>query len=461
MRRKRSPAISFLLRVETARRVVRVLTLLALDFAGLSLAIFTSLVLKAAVLSEVSVHGAYEETRSILAFAYLLTALLFARSGLYAAGAQRPGMTRIVASLFQVTFVAALFALVSGQHFQSYYIFWGSLVFALLYVPLLRYLYERATGTALRIAGHERRAVLVGTGSHIREVARALADAPHSRVNVVGYVSLRALPANGLRSLGTPRDLERVLAAERVDEVIIADPDFPQADAVELVDRCHQRGVRVRIAPSTMEILIHRAEFVPGESVPLFELKPPVFEGIDFALKRTFDVVGATVLLVLLSPLLAAVWVAVRATSRGPGGVPLGPPGHRGAAVRVPEVPHDVRGRRAPPSGPGSAQRGLGRAVQDPRRPAHDPGGPPAAALLAGRAAAAGQRAARGDVAGRARARCRSATSRSWRSGTASATWCSRASRVCGRSQAVRSSTSTTWCTSTSSTWSTGRWRWT
>ena len=64
-----------------------------------------------------------------------------------------------------------------------------------------------------------------------------------------------------------------MLASERIDEVIIADPDFPQGEAVELVDRCHQRGVRVRIAPSTMEILIHRAEFVPGESVPLFELE--------------------------------------------------------------------------------------------------------------------------------------------------------------------------------------------
>ena len=40
-----------------------------------------------------------------------------------------------------------------------------------------------------------------------------------------------------------------------------------------------------------MEILIHRAEFVPGQSVPLFELKPPVFDGIDFAVKRVFDVV--------------------------------------------------------------------------------------------------------------------------------------------------------------------------
>ena len=65
-----------------------------------------------------------------------------------------------------------------------------------------------------------------------------------------------------------------------------------------------------------MEILIHRAEFVPGQSVPLFELKPPVFEGIDYAVKRTFDVVVSAGLLVLLSPLLLAIVIAVRASSR-------------------------------------------------------------------------------------------------------------------------------------------------
>ena len=62
---------------------------------------------------------------------------------------------------------------------------------------------------------------------------------------------------------------------------------------MELVDRCHRQGVRVRVAPSTMEILMDRVEFVPGQSLPLFELKPPVFEGMDFVVKRTFDVVGA------------------------------------------------------------------------------------------------------------------------------------------------------------------------
>src|ERR1700682_2634030 len=279
MRRKRPPAMSLLLRMATARRLARLVALLALDFAGVALAIFTALVLKAALLGNVEVSAAQHETERILAFAYLLTALLFARSGLYAERAQRPGLSRIVGSLFQVAFVSFIFAVVSGEHFSSYYLFYGSLAFALLYVSLLRYGFERITGAILRAAGHRRRAVLVGTGKHIGDVAHALRDAPHSPIEVVGFLAPRALSANGLRPLGTLSDLRTVLGTERIDEVIIADPDFPQVDALELVDQCHQHGVRVRLAPSTMEILIHRAEFVPGQSVPLFALGPPGFEG--------------------------------------------------------------------------------------------------------------------------------------------------------------------------------------
>src|ERR1700749_687028 len=43
MRRKRPPALSLLLRMSTARRAARVLSLLGLDFVGVALAIFTSL----------------------------------------------------------------------------------------------------------------------------------------------------------------------------------------------------------------------------------------------------------------------------------------------------------------------------------------------------------------------------------------------------------------------------------
>jgi exopolysaccharide biosynthesis polyprenyl glycosylphosphotransferase len=87
---------------------------------------------------------------------------------------------------------------------------------------------------------------------------------------------------------------------------------------VELVDRCHRHGVRVRVAPSTMEILMERVEFVPGQALPLFELKPPVFEGVDFAVKRSFDLVGAVLILLLLAPAMALIALAIKLTSRGP-----------------------------------------------------------------------------------------------------------------------------------------------
>ncbi len=319
VRRKRPPVLSFLLRLDTLRSVVRVCTLFMLDAIGVYMAILTALWLKAGLLTGVwQLRAQAAATDELFDFACLLTVLLFARSGLYAARGERPGMSRIVSSLAQVALVALVYAVASGHQFTSFYIFYGSLFFAVIYVSLLRLGYEKATGSLLRAAGYQRRAVLVGSGQHIEAVGHALRDAAHPTVNVVGFISLTPRPNNGLLSLGTLDELAQVIHRYRIDEVIIADPDFPQERAVVLVDIAHGAGVRVRIAPSTMELLVHRAEFVPGEAVPLFELKPPVFEGFDFFVKRTFDLAGSLFLLMLLSPVLAMSALAVRFSSRGP-----------------------------------------------------------------------------------------------------------------------------------------------
>lgn len=317
VRRKRPPLLSFLLRMDTLRQVARVVSLMALDFVGLFGAILVALSVKAAILDDWEFSGQVQEALDNVSFAYLVTVLLFARSGLYASRGERPGLPAVVACLFQVTVVALIYAVVSGQEFQSYYLFYGSLAFGVLIISGLRFGYEKVTGVLLRAAGYQRRAVLVGSGRHIDDVAHALSDS-HSSVNVIGFVALQARPDNGIVSLGELSDLGTILEDQRIDEVIIADPEFPQEQAVDLVDTCHRRGVRVKIAPSTMEILMQQAEFVPGEAVPLFELRPPVFDGFDFFLKRTFDLVGSALLLLLLSPVLIVIALAVRLTSKGP-----------------------------------------------------------------------------------------------------------------------------------------------
>ncbi|HEY7967444.1 MAG TPA: sugar transferase [Solirubrobacteraceae bacterium] len=322
MRAKRPPVLSFLLRWSVARRAARVGVLMALDFAGVFLAIFTALYLKDVVHGQSRLTGqAFHQTRTIVAFAFLVTMLLFARSDMYADRGERPGFTRILATLFQVMVVAVIFALVSGpgRYYSSYYIFYGSFFFALIYVTGFRQGYERVSGVLLRLAGYRRRAILVGTAHHIEAVANAIQAAPQPAVEIVGFVSrTRRQAGEGLRSLGSLNEIGQAIDSHPVDEVIIVDPDFPERELLELVERAHSRGVRVRIAPSTTELLVHRAEFVPGQSIPLFELRPPVFEGLDFALKRTFDLIVATLLIILLSPLLLIIAAAVKLGSRGP-----------------------------------------------------------------------------------------------------------------------------------------------
>jgi exopolysaccharide biosynthesis polyprenyl glycosylphosphotransferase len=319
VRRKRPPALSFLLKLETLRRMGRVASLLILDFVGVTGALLTALSVKVWLRGDhVSFAQVWQETRHWATFAYLITVLMFARVDLYADRPRRPGLSQIATAMFQATVIALVFALANGEHFTSYYIFYSSLFFGVVYVATLRELHLRVTGWLLEQAGYQRRALLVGSGKHIEAVAHALADRSRMRVQIIGYISLEPRPSNGLRSLGQLHDLPEVLMAERVQEVIIADPDFPQDRAVELVDVCQQRGITVHVAPSTMEILMDRAEFVPGQTVPLFTLRPPVFDGIDYALKRTFDLALSLVGLVLLSPVLLTIAIAVRISSRGP-----------------------------------------------------------------------------------------------------------------------------------------------
>ncbi|HEU0024542.1 MAG TPA: sugar transferase [Thermoleophilaceae bacterium] len=303
------------LRFDTVRSLSRIAILAALDIACLFLAIWTALLIKAAIQAPDTMGDMFSQAKEYAPLACLVMVLLFARSGLYRDRAQRPGFAKVIASLVEVVLVVLIYAEIEGHQFNSYYIFYGTLLFALIYVSSARWVFERISGIVLRAAGYRRRAVLVGSGPNIEAVSHALRDS--KIIEPYGFVARTSAPlSNGLRDFRSLEQLERHFDA--VDEVLIADADFPQEEAVELVDRCHQHGVRVRVAPSTMEILMDRVEFVPGHALPLFELKPPVFDGIDFAVKRSFDLVGATLLLVALSPFLLLISLAIKVTSRGP-----------------------------------------------------------------------------------------------------------------------------------------------
>jgi exopolysaccharide biosynthesis polyprenyl glycosylphosphotransferase len=303
LRRTRRP-LGFLLTMDSVRTVGRIVSLIVTDALAIYLAIFGALEIKSLLRGGATVTQNLDQAYSYATFAVLLTVLLFAQAGLYADRGSRPGLRAIVSSLFAVVVVAFIYAQLTGQEFSSYYIFWATFLFAVVLVGSARWAYDRVTGRLLKAAGYRRRALLVGAGQHASDVAAALAAPGRSSMEVVGIVE--------------PEFLAMRLDDSEIDELIIAEPDYSEERVLAIVDECHERGVRVRVAPSTMEILVHRAEFVAGQAVPLFELKAPVFDGFDYAVKRAFDIIGAFLGMVLLSPLMLLIASLVKFTSRGP-----------------------------------------------------------------------------------------------------------------------------------------------
>src|SRR5207237_4213549 len=94
--------------------------------------------------------------------------------------------------------------------------------------------------------------------------------------------------------------------------------DAGEVAFVDLVEQANRSGVKVRIAPTTTELLTQRAEYVAGQGVPLFELRPPVFAGLDWATKRIFDIVVSAGIIVIGAPLWVLIALAVKLDSPGP-----------------------------------------------------------------------------------------------------------------------------------------------
>ncbi|MGB2876217.1 MAG: sugar transferase, partial [Gaiellaceae bacterium] len=253
-----------------------------------------------------------------LPFLTLVTALVFSQAGLYAERERRPGLGRILSSLVLVALITLAFALGTGHRFSTYGLAPTAVLLSAVAISALRASYGAITQDLLHFFGARRHALLLGSGDHLASLHRALGSA-RSGIEYE-FVGALAPSADGLDLpvLGPVDSLPTVLAETRVDELIVADSNLSERELLEIVSQAHRRGVHVRIAPKATELLTHRVEFVPGQGVPLFELRPPAFIGFDWLVKRAFDLVVSGAVLLAGLPVWLAIAAAVRASSRGP-----------------------------------------------------------------------------------------------------------------------------------------------
>ena len=306
--------------VSLVRRTLSVAALVILDVVALALGIYLALVIRQLVAGDGDILWGLlwrEGPAEWLKFAAPITVLVFAQSGLYRERERRPGAGRILACLIVVALIVLAFGIGTGYDFTTSGLIPTSVVVSAVTIGLFRAAYESASLEVMRAAGIRRRVVLVGEGESLSRLRQSLAAARGGlSYEFVGAVAPEPVP--GIRLLGSRAELAIVLEQVRPDEVILAEADFDERTVLEVVEQAHGQGIKVRLAPDTTELLVQRGEYVPGHGAPLFELRPPVLTGAEWAVKRAFDIVVSALVLLLALPLWALIALAVKLDSRGP-----------------------------------------------------------------------------------------------------------------------------------------------
>jgi exopolysaccharide biosynthesis polyprenyl glycosylphosphotransferase len=293
-----------------ARRVLAIATLAALDAGGLALGLYAALVLRSLVFGDEIFWSLLWTAGPAewLPFLIPITLLVFWQAGLYASREQRAGAGRVASSLVLVAAITLAFGWGTGYDFTTSGLIPTACLTSVLVIGGLRAAYDSATAELQRVLRVRRRVLLVGEGESLAALRRVLAAAR-------GTLAYEFVGAFSPRLDG---GLAAELARARPDEVILNEGDFDESTVLAIVEAAHAAGVRVRIAPKTTELLLQRGQYVPGQGAPLFELRPPVLAGADWAVKRTFDLVVSSIVLVVGLPVWLLIALAIKLDSRGP-----------------------------------------------------------------------------------------------------------------------------------------------
>jgi exopolysaccharide biosynthesis polyprenyl glycosylphosphotransferase len=158
-----------------------------------------------------------------------------------------------------------------------------------------------------------RRVIILGSGRVAGSVAARLRRCPN--VSVVGMVDSHPADTSGV--LGAHADLPELCARYGVHDVVVAFSKRPVQETLELL-RGLERRVSVWVVPRLYELVSWRSMIGELHGLPLVEVAPAQVGLAARVLKRVFDLVVASALLLLLSPLFAAVAGAIKLTSPGP-----------------------------------------------------------------------------------------------------------------------------------------------
>jgi exopolysaccharide biosynthesis polyprenyl glycosylphosphotransferase len=272
-----------------------------------------------------STLGVSSARAPMLALAPLVVALFYLR-GLYRTRLRSLILDAVVPVLSAVSVAAMTVAMleifIGGQiHGQGDWV--RGWIFALLGVGLGR-MALAFTQRWARAHGLVGKPVLImGAGLVGSQVARRLENHPEYGLHPVGFLdddprSIAEVGGRDMPVLGTVEDLDEVVGNTGVKNLIVAFSSVADARVSRLIQRCQELGIEVSVVPRMFDTINNRVGYDTVGGLPLMSFQSTNPKGAQFAAKHTFDRLFAALTLLVLSPVIALLALAVKLSSSGP-----------------------------------------------------------------------------------------------------------------------------------------------
>jgi exopolysaccharide biosynthesis polyprenyl glycosylphosphotransferase len=254
----------------------------------------------------------------------LLTVVIFALGGLYRGRRHLSILDELPSLCGRLLVSAGIVAIIAAQRHDSV-AYAGGLMQEVAYSAGLVLIGRAITRKAVLIARRKRwvehTAIIIGGGPTAAELARLLRRYPQYGLRFAAFVD-RVSPKHAINAVPAPirqfGELEQAIAATGCDVLIVADVDVPEDELFKALSLPGCAHCDLWIVPRLRNFHSRHGIADHIGAIPVMPARRSTLSGVNWAVKRGFDIVFATVALVVVSPVLLLCALATRIES-GPG----------------------------------------------------------------------------------------------------------------------------------------------
>jgi putative colanic acid biosynthesis UDP-glucose lipid carrier transferase len=186
---------------------------------------------------------------------------------------------------------------------------------------LVSHIAVRVIADTMRKKGGQRSAVVVGANETSLKLVKRVAEFPYLLIDIRGYFDGRndeRVPTGLGARLGGIADVASYARKHNIEMIFISLPMSAQPRIREIIDDLHDTTASVYFLPDVYVYDLMQARFNSVGGIPVVAACESPFSGVDSVVKYVSDFVLALLILVLISPIMLGIALAVVLTSPGP-----------------------------------------------------------------------------------------------------------------------------------------------